>query len=237
MKKNNQTILRGLFIVALTVISGCSDFLDKPLQGQLTQENFPTSGSDALLATNAVYNTLRINLYHQGLFPILDIMSDDGHKGSNPDDAAATVGPYDNFTHIPTEGNLSRWWNTLYEGVKRANVVINLVPSIGMDEALRNRYVAEAKFLRALFYFDLVRAWGKVPIVTTVVPALGLKRSAVEDVYALIEEDLFAAIESLHLNTTQRISDGLQKVRPALFWQKSTCSREIIPTPRSMRLK
>jgi hypothetical protein len=66
-----------------------------------------------------------------------------------------------------------------------------------MDETLRNRYVGEARFLRALFYFDLVRAWGEIPIVTSVIPALGLERGPVDDVYALIEEDLLAAIESL----------------------------------------
>jgi len=179
------------------VMSGCSDFLEKPLQSQLTQENFPTTASDALLATNAVYNILRINLYHQGLFPILDIMSDDAHKGSNPDDAAATIGPYDNFTHIPTEGSLSRWWNTLYEGVKRSNVVIQLVPAISMDATLRNRYIGEAQFLRALFYFDLVRAWGGVPIVTGTAPSLDLTRDTSEDVYAIIEADLLDAIEML----------------------------------------
>ena len=197
MKTSLNNSVKVLIAGVLIVLSSCSDFLDKPLQGQLTQEKFPVSASDALLATNSVYNTLRINLYHQGLFPILDIMSDDGRKGSNPDDAASTVGPYDRFEHIPTEGNLSRWWNTLYEGVKRANVVIQQVPSIPMDETLRGRYIGEAKFLRALFYFDLVRAWGEVPIVTGTNTGLYLTKSPTTDLYDLIEEDLLDAIESL----------------------------------------
>lgn len=183
-----------ILTVIISIASSCDDFLDKPLQGQLTQENFPKSPQDALLATNAVYNTLRINSYNQGLFPILDIMSDDGRKGSNPDDAASTVGPYETFDHIPTEGNISRWWNTLYEGVKRANVVIENVPLIAMDDDLKNRYVGEAKFLRALFYFDLVRAWGGVPLVTTTEPPLDLTRSTAEQIYSLIQEDLIEAI-------------------------------------------
>jgi starch-binding outer membrane protein, SusD/RagB family len=197
--KTNVTlkIAKGICMLVLLTVSACSDFLDKPLQGELTQESFPVSADDALLATNAVYNTLRINTYHQGLFPILDIMSDDGSKGSNPDDAAATVGPYDRFQHIPTEGNISRWWSTLYEGVKRANVVIEKVPAITMDETLKNRYIGEAKFLRALFYFDLVRAWGGVPIVTTTTPAKDLTRSGADDVYNLIETDLLDAIDGL----------------------------------------
>lgn len=189
--------IHTVLIVFFISVAGCNDFLEKPLQGELTQGSFPVSGSDALLATNAIYNILRINTYNQGLFPILDIMSDDGRKGSNPDDAAATVGPYETFTHIATEGNISRWWNTLYEGVKRANVVLEKVPDISMDASLQNRYIGEASFLRALFYFDLVRAWGGVPIVTTTTPPLTLERGTEDAVYNLIEEDLLRAIDLL----------------------------------------
>jgi starch-binding outer membrane protein, SusD/RagB family len=203
----NKILKSFVAVFILTAINSCSDFLEKPLQGSLTQENFPTTADDALLATNGVYNILRFNLYHQGLFPILDIMSDDGHKGSNPDDAAATVGPYETFTHVPTEGNISRWWNTLYEGVKRANVVIELVPGIDMDAELRNRYVGEASFLRALFYFDLVRAWGDVPLVTSIVPTLGLERTDAVTIYDLIESDLLLAIENLPEKSEYKASD------------------------------
>lgn len=192
---------------AMLSLSACSDFLEKPLQGELTQASFPASAEDALLATNAVYNTLRVNTYNQGLFPILDIMSDDGSKGSNPDDAASTVGPYEIFSHIPTEGNISRWWSTLYEGVKRANVVIEKVPLIAMDETLKNRYIGEAKFLRALFYFDLVRAWGGVPIVTTTTPSRNLGRSTAGEVYDLIEADLQEAIDGLPERSDQSAQD------------------------------
>jgi starch-binding outer membrane protein, SusD/RagB family len=182
---------------AAFIFFSCNDILEKPLQGELTAESFPTTEGDALLATNAIYNTLRMNAFHQGLFPILDIMSDDGRKGSNPDDAASTVGPYDNFTHIATEGNISRWWNTLYLGVKRANVVLEKVPAIAMDQTLKNQYLGQAHFLRALFYFDLVRAWGGVPLATSTVTPLNLTRATKEEVYALIESDLQSAISLL----------------------------------------
>lgn len=198
MFSDMKGIARRLTVAAFVLLPlSCEDFLDKPLQGQLTQENFPETASDALLATNATYNILRNNAFNFGLFPIIDIMSDDGRKGSNPDDAAATVGPYDNFTHISTEGNISRWWNALYEGVKRANVVIEKVPQISMDPALRNRYVGEASFLRALFYFDLVRAWGDVPKVTTTTPELELPRTSAAEIYDLIVADLQVAIDAL----------------------------------------
>lgn len=198
---------KGILIVSLTIVSGCEDFLDKPLQGELTQSSFPVSADDALLATNAVYNILRVNSYNQGLFPILDIMSDDGRKGSNPDDGASSVGPYDNFTHISTEGNISRWWSTLYEGVKRANVVIEKVPVITMDNTQKNFYLGQAYFLRALFYFDLVRAWGAVPLITTASPSIGLPRASKDEVYDLIESDLLQAIQFLPEKSTMAAID------------------------------
>lgn len=193
MKRN--TIYIALLI--LLISTSCKDFLDIKPQGELTQEAFPTTASDALLATNAVYATVRSWHYHSGGFPILDIMSDDAHKGSNPNDALNTVGPYDNFTIIATQDGLDRWWAALYEGIKRANVVTEKVAEINMDTTLRSRYMAEARFLRALYYFDLVRAWGGVPIVLTTNPPLKLERSTAAAVYEVIENDLLYAIALL----------------------------------------
>ncbi len=185
--------------VVLIVLSmaSCSDFLEDEPQNYLTQEAFPTTASDALLATNATYTTLREWFYHSGGYPILDIMSDDAHKGSNPNDQGATLGPYDSFEFTPQQDGLDRWWNTLYLGVKRCNVVIELVPDIQMDPELRDRYIAEARFVRAQLYFDLVRAWGGVPLVTTTVPPAKLPRASAEEVYALIISDLESAISVL----------------------------------------
>src|SRR5258706_6304111 len=196
----NKNILNPILVSAallLLVPAGCSDFLEKPLQGQLTQQNFPTSAADALGATNGAYSILRNANYHFGLFPIMDIMSDDAYKGSNPTDQAATIGPYNNFTHISTELTMASWWSTLYQGVKTANVVIEKLPFIKIDEALKTRYIAEASFLRALHYFDLARAWGGVPLVTTTVVPPSLARSPIGDIYDLIIGDLQIAIAGL----------------------------------------
>jgi starch-binding outer membrane protein, SusD/RagB family len=186
-----------LLLSFLFITSGCEEFLQKDPQGELTQEEFPVSQSDALLATNAVYSTIREWGYHSGGYPILDIMSDDANKGSNPNDQLPTVGPYDKFSHTTTQDGLDRWWSTLYEGIKRANVVITKVPPIQMDTVLRNRYVAEAKFLRGLYYFDLVRAWGGVPMITSLNPPLKVERSTKEEIYNLIVNDLLYAAKNL----------------------------------------
>jgi len=62
------------------------------------------------------------------------------------------------------------------------NVVTEKVSVIPMDTTLRNRYVGEARFLRGLFYFDLVRAWGGVPLVTTTDPPLHLGRASTDEI-------------------------------------------------------
>ena len=201
--KNIHKIYLSAFVMLLFVLAGCESFLDKEPQGALTQTTFPTSASDALLAVNATYGTMLDVSFHSGTFPILDIMSDDARKGSNPQDQSSEIGPYDNFTFTKTGDLLTSWWATLYMGIKRANVVIEKVPVIEMDVNLRNRYVAEAKFLRALFYFDLVRAWGDVPLILNTNPASNLERSPKADVYKQIKEDLLSAIAGLDEKNSQ----------------------------------
>jgi hypothetical protein len=196
MKPSRIHILLIALILFL-VTPGCKKFLEKDPQGLLTTDQFPTTASDALLATNAVYVSTRDWYYHSGGYPILDIMSDDARKGSNPSDQASTVGPYDHFAITPTQDGLDRWWTSLYVGVRRANVVIEKVPLITMDATLQNRYIAEAEFLRALYYFDFVRTWGGVPLVVTTNPPLGLVRASKEEVYTVIINDLLGAIKFL----------------------------------------
>jgi starch-binding outer membrane protein, SusD/RagB family len=183
-------IINILLLCFLILSAGCKDYLQINPQGELTQASFPVSSFDALQATNAVYAAIRNWYYNSGGYPILDIMSDDAYKGSNTNDQLSTVGAYDNFTFNTTGDGLDRWWATLYQGIRWANVVIEKVPAIQMDTVLRSRYVGEARFLRGLFYFDLVRAWGGVPEVTKTTPPLHLTRATSDEIYNLIISDL-----------------------------------------------
>ena len=186
--------IKFLPILFLLALGACKDFLDEQPQGNLTQESFPTTASDATLATNACYSTLRNWYYHNGGYPIFDIMSDDSYKGSNPTDQENNLNPFDNFTITTSQDGLDRWWNSLYEGVKYTNVVIEKVPLIEMDETQKAGLIAQARFLRGLYYFDLVRAWGGVPLVLNTTPPLTLARATEQEVYDVIIEDLnFAA--------------------------------------------
>jgi hypothetical protein len=188
-------------LLVLTAAAGCKDFLNESPQGNLTQEFFPSNENEATLATNACYHTLRNWFYHSGGYPILDIMSDDANKGSNPGDQANNLNPFDNFTFNSSQDGLDRWWSALYEGVKFTNVVIENAPNITMDEAKRANLIAQARFLRGLYYFDLLRAWGGVPLVLDTNPPLTLGRSSEAEVYAVILDDLLFAIDNLPLQS------------------------------------
>ena len=189
--------IKFISVFALLSLGACKDFLEERPQGNLTQESFPLTAADATLATNACYNSLRNWYYHTGGYPIYDIMSDDAYKGSNPTDQANNLNPFDNFTHTTSQDGLDRWWNAVYEGIKRTNVVIEKVPLIDMDEAQKAGLVAQACYLRGMFYFDLVRGFGGVPLVLDTNPPLTLGRSTEEEVYAAILADLNYAVQYL----------------------------------------
>ena len=191
----------GLLVGLLCLSVGCEDFLEKEPLGNLSTEVFFETADDAALATNAVYHAYRA-WFVTGGFPIADIMSDDMVKGSSPPDNAATLNTINSFEFTASEGTFSNIWAALFVGVRRANAVIKEVPNIEMDEALRNRLLAEAHFLRAAFYFDLARAYGDLPKVLTANPERQLPRSPVAEIYEeIIIPDLTLAAAELPLKS------------------------------------
>ncbi len=204
MKKSN--IQKGVLPVIYTVLIGgallttnsCSkDFLDNPPQGFLTDANFPLTPEHAERAVNGVYSDLRNWPLYYGGYPIVDFMSDDALKGSNPGDQAG-MNQYVNFTFTADIGDIADWYATLYEAIKSANVVIVMLPEIEMDNNLRNLYIAQARFLRALHYANLVRGFGDVPKVLDLTPDPGMVRSPKAEIYSeIIIPDLQFAIATL----------------------------------------
>ncbi len=184
-----------LLLAGVLLLAGC-DFLDKEPKGALTSANFFESERQAIQATNATYSTLREWQVHVfSWLGMTDIASDDATKGSTPSDAGF-LRELDNLTFDP--GNLAfrDTWNGYYKGIYRANVAIQNIPNVDMDPDLRTRLVAENRFLRAYFYFFLVRAFGGVPLITEPLAPGEFEqpRAPRDSVYALIEQDLeFAA--------------------------------------------
>jgi len=204
MKLFYKTII---VLVVFTLVSCGDDFLIQPPRSSLTVGTFPISADDAELATNACYNMLRTWQINTGGFPILDMMADDAVKGSNPGDGIA-ISVYDKFEHNAIEGTVERWYKTVYEAIRRTNLVINEVPKIDMDPSLSDRYVAEARFMRGYFYSLLIRGFGDVPKVTDIDPPLDLGRAAVEEILnEIIYPDFEFAAAILPLRSEYAESD------------------------------
>lgn len=206
--KINKTILSILLACMFSIVACMDDFLDQKPQGVQTEEVFLTNAQDAQLATNAIYNIFLDWNYHCGGYPLLDIMSDDAYKGSSPGDGG-NIGLFNTFQFTSSAGDISRWYSALYKGVRRANIVIEGVPSIQMNAGLKTRLLGEARFLRAFFYFDLVRAFGDLPKITTPTPERLLPRSPKAEIYEdIIIADLLVAIESLPEKSEYAVTDA-----------------------------
>ena len=186
-------------LLAVGAAAGCSDFLATDPRGELTTPSFFQTPDHAVQATNATYSMLRNWTVH--VFSWLgqvEIASDDADKGSVPGDAGF-LGELDNLTF--DAGNLAFRdpWIGHYQGIYRANVAIQNIPNVNMDEELRARLIGENKFLRAYYYFFLVRSYGGVPLITEPLEAgeFAQTRATAEAVYAQIEQDLTDAIAVL----------------------------------------
>lgn len=200
MKKH---IVRLLGLALFTFAAGgCTkDFLDVKPQGQINAENFFQTAEHAVWATNAVYNQLRAwDVISFPFISMTDIVSDDAVKGSTPADSER-LNTFDNYTYGPSfPEEIQLAWRGYYRGVFRANVAIEGIPKIEMNETLKNRLIAECKFLRAHYYFYLVRWYGDIPLVTrplTESEFYTQVRAPKAQVYDLIIQDLKDAIEVL----------------------------------------
>lgn len=193
----SRRLVPALAAVALVVgSSACSKYLDVAPLASPPQAALFTTANDAALASTATYGKLREwNLTAFNWLALTTLTSDDAEKGSVSGDAAFL----DNFTYFrvtPTDGPLDGFWTGQYQEILLCNQVIVNVPNITMDASLKARYVAEAQFLRALSYFNLVRAFGDVPLYLKppVTPdELNIARSPKDMVYAQILTDLTAA--------------------------------------------
>lgn len=133
------------------------------------------------------------------LWKIGDVASDDAIKGGADGDQSE-VEYIDDFSANSDNGVLLDIWTSAYETIAQANNVIAYTPGVTMPETLRNRLIAEAKFFRALSYFQLVNIYGEVPLKLlpqTTQAAIHVPLSSVPAIYSRIESDLTEAAPAL----------------------------------------
>ncbi|MHA4894460.1 RagB/SusD family nutrient uptake outer membrane protein [Pedobacter sp. PWIIR3] len=195
--KTTINIQSGFTAAALCVLlltASCKkSFLDVPPQAQQPAVEFWKTQDDALKGVNAIYAQLRSwNNVAFNAICIESTGSDEADKGSTPTDATF-FNLYDTFTVTSTQGALQDFWTGQYQNINLCNQVLDNVPNITMDEALKSRYLAEAKFVRAYSYFRLVRAYGRVVLrlhVPKDATEYNMPQSDKSAVYAQIEKDL-----------------------------------------------
>lgn len=183
----------GLASMLLFPVACQDSFLDTDPQGKQAGDVFWVNESDATKAVNAMYANLRsFDNTAFGAIAVESLGSDETEKGSSASDATF-LNTYDNFSVGSTDGQLGAFWSAQYKNINYANQVLDNIPAITMTAALKDRYLAEAKFIRAYSYFRLVRAFGDVPL-RLKVPAgteeYNIPRTAKTEVYAAIEKDL-----------------------------------------------
>lgn len=202
MKKQ---IIRLSIAAALTLsLSGCADFLEEPIRGQQDMSEYFKNENECRQQITGCYQTLFYDDWWQiqKFYLAGDMCTDDMWMGNTSQDP----GEYRDLAHYTgntySAGNCCQnFWQYRYKGILRSNVAIQRIPDVKFDdESLKKRYIAEAKFIRAFHYLDLVRNFGGVPLVTGLkMPSevVGLTRSSVEQTYVQIEQDLLEAIPDL----------------------------------------
>ncbi|SHO61003.1 RagB/SusD family nutrient uptake outer membrane protein [Algoriphagus zhangzhouensis] len=197
--------IKYLFILSLTFfLTSCMDeFLKESPVDRYVVGNFYSSQSDAEAAVTAAYAKL-FDIYERNMFILCDLPADTEKNGLGMPNQFLQNLEY--LRHTSQNQFAREMWLQNYSAIARANTAIINIPTIEMDETVKARLVSEAKFLRALFYFNLVRFYGDVPLVTkleSVNDAL-VARSPVEDVYSLIISDLQDAESNLPVSYAEK---------------------------------
>lgn len=191
----------ALYTVCIYSLVSCSDFLDREPFSDIPSADFYTTEKNIDLAAIGMYGRLRI--YYQNYVTFAELPSD---NASTTSAGADNLGQFDKFSMVALNSMLSSNWNQSYNGILQTNKVLVSLPNIAFNNNVKKEQIeGEARFIRALNYFNLVRIFGKVPVVVNVInqeEARKLTRNDEEEVYKLIIKDLEVASALLPLAYT-----------------------------------
>lgn len=189
----------GLFIglISILMISCTDSFIDREPSYSIDSENYFNSETDYYNALVAAYDLLQSSYVNVLLG---EIASDNTLSGGESANDVVGFQQVDEMTHTPVNSNLRDLWNFMFAGVNRANYILEFKDKTNFNG--KEQIIAEARFLRAYYHFELVKWFGAIPLKGDARFKLNdektIPRSSVEDVYATIEADLLYAVE--HLN-------------------------------------
>ncbi|MBQ8673325.1 MAG: RagB/SusD family nutrient uptake outer membrane protein [Bacteroides sp.] len=188
-------------VAAVMALTACNDFLDRSPLGQFTEDDAPNALAEGKMFN--VYYLMRSYNITAGVpaFMVHNVRSEDSEKGSDAGDGAGEAAMWDDFQYSASNGPLAAYWGQNYTIIYQCNEVLDDLEKSDhneSEEALRTR--GEALFFRAWCYFNLVRAWGEVPLVTFKVAEAAeanLPKSSAEAIYRQIDSDLTEAAACL----------------------------------------
>jgi hypothetical protein len=203
MKKYFTYILVGFSVTALI---SCESFLEENPKRFIQEKDYYKTPAEALTAVNAAYFFFNgggpsgsgQSAYNSLLQVGMEFATDEQYPG--PGATNADVRSFSVHNHSSANRTFFENWQQHYAGIRRANVAISKIPQIdfGTNTALKERYIGEAKFIRAFIYFNVVRLWGDVPLITEYqtdveASAYYIAKSSTAEIYDQIEKDLIDA--------------------------------------------
>ncbi len=199
-------IIYILFGALITILmSGCNDFLSTDNLTKKNNSNFPKTEDDAEEALTGAYSMLRMMTNGdegQNIFVVSEILSDDRFGGGGPDDRYAQA-----LDHLKksSDNMFSDIWKINYAGIYRCNLLLESLGNVTFtSDSTRNQIEGETRFLRAYYYFNLCKTFGKVPLITTSQSSNEAQASP-DSLYSQIGTDLKKAISLLPSVTIQKM--------------------------------
>jgi hypothetical protein len=210
-----RTIKINYLLAAVTIVALASckkSFIDINPQGQFLSNSYYANADQAYSALVAVYDPVRKNSGgFDNMLALMNSGSDDHFAGGGNSTDGMQLQSFSNYT-ITANLMAASFWNDPYQGITRANVLLQKLPAVpAMDNNLRARFAAEAKTLRAYYYFNLVRMFKNVPLLLEPLKTdniYDVAQAKPEDVYAQIEKDLTEAINDLPTTLTLATEAG-----------------------------
>jgi len=204
--KKSIIYFAALFLAFLTSCS--KDWLEVEPKGTTLEANYYQNADEAFAGLVAAYDPLGmewVNTYTSKV-GLLNCASDDCYAGGGAYNDQPTWEAWNSYTLDPGNGPQESFWGRNYSGINRANTILSKLDGVPMDDALRERFRAEAKFLRAYYYFDLVRLFRNIPLITGLLSPteyFNVEQVPPENVFAQIEKDLNEAIPYLPLSVPE----------------------------------
>jgi hypothetical protein len=209
----------AVFLSSLVILAACKkSFLEVELVGDTSLEsNYYKNAAEAFAGLVSVYDPLGTeaggidNTYANRLGP-LNAASDDCYAGGGSSTDMDTWQAWNKYTLDAAKGPQGAFWSRNYTGIYRANLLLTKLDNVpGLSAADKARYVAECKYLRAYYYFWLVRLFKNIPLFTAPIPTadiFGLTQAKPEEVYAQIEKDLTEATPDLPVSVPKSTEGG-----------------------------